>query len=87
MKHLPLADDRIEPVIVLPENHEVVGDLALNEIDHPNRRLFSHILLLSEKSQVPDFSPVFKGFLLKKNEQLLSFLLTGVFTTIYQDIS
>jgi hypothetical protein len=29
-------------------------------------RLFSHILLLSEKSRVPDFSPVFIGFYSRK---------------------
>ncbi|RIW29697.1 hypothetical protein D3H55_18130 [Bacillus salacetis] len=50
------------------------------------RRLFSHILLLllllSEKSQVTDFSTVSKGLPPKKNGQLFSFLLTGVFTGI-----
>ncbi|RIW28835.1 hypothetical protein D3H55_20740 [Bacillus salacetis] len=39
------------------------------------QKLFSHILLLSDS----------KGLFSKKNEQLFSFLLTGVFTTIYQD--
>ncbi|RIW32726.1 hypothetical protein D3H55_12680 [Bacillus salacetis] len=38
-----------------------------------NTRLFSHILLLSVKSQVPDFPPVFKGFTLEKERAALFF--------------
>ncbi|RIW29045.1 hypothetical protein D3H55_20210 [Bacillus salacetis] len=35
--------------------------------------LFSHILLLSEKFQVPDFPPVYKGFTLEKERAALFF--------------
>ncbi|WP_168413203.1 hypothetical protein [Bacillus salacetis] len=38
-----------------------------------------------EKSQVPDFPSVFKGLTPEKERAAFSFLLTGVFTTIYQN--
>ncbi|RIW28610.1 hypothetical protein D3H55_21345 [Bacillus salacetis] len=37
-------------------------------------RLFSHIMLLSEKSQVPDIPPEYKGFTLVKERAALFFL-------------
>ncbi|RIW27456.1 hypothetical protein D3H55_22890 [Bacillus salacetis] len=37
------------------------------------KRLFSHILLLSEKSQLPDFPPLYKGFTSEKERAALFF--------------
>lgn len=36
-------------------------------------RLFSYRLLLSKKSQEPDFFPSYKNFLFEKREQLFSY--------------
>jgi hypothetical protein len=44
------------------------------------KRLFSHILLLSEKSQKPDFSPAYYDFRSERREKLFSLLLNRVFS-------
>ncbi|RIW33650.1 hypothetical protein D3H55_11270, partial [Bacillus salacetis] len=49
------------------------------------KRLFSHILMLSEKIPGAGLSPVFEGFTLEKERAALFLLITGVITTIYQD--